>query len=80
LLANLPPTVRLIGLGWYLAFCIAGGIIGGVLLDRWIGTEPVFTLIGLFGGLFLAFWGGYFMLMEAIGKGPSSKKKAPTDD
>jgi hypothetical protein len=56
------------GLGWYLAFCIAGGIIGGVLLDRWLGTEPVFVLIGLFGGLFMAFWGGYFMLMEALGK------------
>jgi ATP synthase protein I len=75
MLERLPRTTRLIGLGWYLAFCIAGGIIGGVLLDRWLGTEPVFVLIGLFGGLFLAFWGGYFMLMEAIGKGRGTKEK-----
>jgi hypothetical protein len=79
MLANLPPTVRLIGLGWYLAFCIAGGIIGGVLLDRWLGTEPIFVLVGLFGGLFLAFWGGYFMLMEALGKGRRSQNTKHND-
>jgi hypothetical protein len=37
------------------------------------GTKPVFTLIGLFGGLLLAFWGGYFLLMEAIGRGRGSR-------
>jgi F0F1-type ATP synthase assembly protein I len=79
MLANLPPTVRLIGLGWYLAFCIAGGIIGGVLLDRWLGTEPIFVMVGLFGGLFLAFWGGYFMLMEALGKGRNTQRTTRDD-
>jgi hypothetical protein len=43
-------------------------------LDSWLETDPIFTLIGLFGGLLLAFWGGYFMLMEAIGKGRGTKK------
>ena len=79
MLANLPPTVRLIGLGWYLAFCITGGIIGGVFLDRWLGTEPIFVMVGLFGGLLLAFWGGYFMLMEAIGKGRSTRRTKQDD-
>lgn len=73
MLERLPPTMRLMGLGWYLAFCIIGGIVGGVLLDRWLDTRPVFVLIGLFGGLLLAFWGGYFMLMEALGKGRYSR-------
>ena len=70
---KLPQTLRLMGLWWYVALSIIGGIGGGVLLDGWLGTEPIFTLIGLFGGLLLAFWGGYFLLMEAIGKGRGSR-------
>ncbi|MCH7616628.1 MAG: AtpZ/AtpI family protein [Chloroflexi bacterium] len=70
---KLPQTMRLMGLGWYVALSIIGGIGGGVLIDGWLGTEPIFTLIGLFGGLLLAFWGGYFLLMEAIGKGRGSR-------
>ena len=61
--------MRLIGLGWYVALSIVGGVLGGVLVDNWLGTEPIFTLVGLFGGLILAFFGGYLLLMEAIGKG-----------
>ncbi len=72
---KLPQTMRLMGLGWYVALSIIGGIGGGVLVDSWLGTEPIFTLIGLFGGLLLAFWGGYFLLMEAIGKGRGSRAK-----
>ena len=70
---KLPQTMRLMGLGWYVALSMIGGIGGGVLIDGWLGTEPIFTLIGLFGGLLLAFWGGYFLLMEAIGKGRGSR-------
>ncbi len=72
---KLPQTMRLMGLGWYVALSIIGGIGGGVLVDSWLGTEPIFTLVGLFGGLLLAFWGGYFLLMEAIGKGRGSRAK-----
>lgn len=76
---KLPQTMRLMGLGWYVALSIIGGIGGGVLVDGWLGTEPIFTLIGLFGGLLLAFWGGYFLLMEAIGKGRGSRSKDAHD-
>lgn len=69
MMERVPRAMRLMGLGWYFVFMIVGGIGGGVLLDSWLNTRPVFILIGLFGGLLLAFWGGYFMLMEAIGKG-----------
>ena len=65
--------MRLMGLGWYLALSIVGGIGGGLLLDSWLDTKPIFTLVGLFAGLLLAFWGGYFLLMEAIGKGRGSR-------
>ncbi|GBD14815.1 hypothetical protein HRbin25_00697 [bacterium HR25] len=73
-MGRLPPTVRLVGLGWYVALSIALGIGGGVLLDTWLGTRPALTLAGLFLGLTVAFWGSYRMLNEAL------RPKRPEDD
>jgi F0F1-type ATP synthase assembly protein I len=64
---HLPPTIRLVGIGWYVAICIVGGVVGGLLLDKAIDLAPVFTLVGLFVGLAAAFYGGYRMLMETLG-------------
>ena len=64
---GLPPAIRLIGVGWYFAICIVAGVVGGVFLDRFAGTTPWLTLLGLFLGLFIAFYGGYRMLQEALG-------------
>jgi hypothetical protein len=75
MMTRLPHAMRLMGIGWYFVLVIVGGVLGGVGLDSWLGTAPVLTLIGLFGGLLLAFWGGYFLLMEAIGKGRGSKRQ-----
>jgi F0F1-type ATP synthase assembly protein I len=66
-MGRLPPAVRLLGIGWYFALCIVLGIVGGVLLDRQVGKDHIFTLIGLFLGLILAFVGGYIMLLEELG-------------
>ena len=66
-MGRLPPAVRLLGIGWYFALCIVFGIVGGVLLDRQVGKDHIFTLIGLFLGLILAFFGGYVMLLEELG-------------
>jgi hypothetical protein len=66
-MGRLPPVVRLLGIGWYFAFCIIAGIVGGVLLDRQVERDHVFTLLGLFLGLVLAFFGGYIMLIEELG-------------
>jgi len=63
---RLPPAVRLVGIGWYFAVCIVGGIVGGLLLDRLAGTTPILTLVGLFLGLLAASVGGYRMLMETL--------------
>jgi hypothetical protein len=79
MIEKLSPAMRLMGLGWYFALVIVGGVLGGLALDDWLETDPVFTLIGLFAGLLLAFWGGYFLLMEAIGKGRGSKAKTGDD-
>jgi len=64
---GLPPAARLIGIGGYWASCIILGIVGGQLLDRFLDLEPVFTLLGLFLGLALAFVGGYLLLLEELG-------------
>jgi hypothetical protein len=66
-MGRLPPAVRLLGIGWYFALCIVVGIVGGVLLDRQVGKDHIFTLVGLFLGLILAFFGGYVMLLEVLG-------------
>jgi F0F1-type ATP synthase assembly protein I len=63
---DLPPSVRLIGIGWYVAFCIIFGVVGGVLLDSWLDTRPYLTLLGLAFGLISAFWGGYRQLSNVL--------------
>jgi F0F1-type ATP synthase assembly protein I len=68
---RLPATARLIGIGWYFAVCIVLGVVGGVLLDRVADTVPLFTLLGLGLGLFLAFYGGYRLLREVLAEQPN---------
>ncbi|HYM15714.1 MAG TPA: AtpZ/AtpI family protein [Dehalococcoidia bacterium] len=63
---RLTPAVQLLGLGSYIAVCIAGGTIGGYFLDGALGTGKVLTLAGLALGLVAAFYGGYRMLTETI--------------
>ena len=68
MLTRVPPAMALMGIGWYFAMSVIGGIIGGFLLDGWLDTKPVFTLIGLLAGMFLACYGGYKLLMQVIAK------------
>jgi len=76
---RLPPTMRLIGIGWYFAVCIVGGILGGLGLDYVAGTTPLFTMLGLFFGLFIACYGGYRMIMEALGTQVPAPRKDKQD-
>jgi hypothetical protein len=63
---RLTPAIQLLGLGSYLATCIAGGTVGGYFLDQALDTGRIFTLSGLALGLVAAFYGGYRMLMDTI--------------
>jgi hypothetical protein len=65
-MGSLPPALRLVGIGWYVALCIVLGVMGGVWLDDKFGLTPLLTLSGLFLGLVIAFWGGYRMLMDVL--------------
>ena len=63
---RLPPTVRLTGLGFYLALCISGGVVGGVQLDGLLDTGRLFAVLGLFLGLVLGLGGSFVLLLEVL--------------
>ena len=60
-------VLRLVGIGWYVALCIAGGGFGGLWLDRQLGLGPILTLVGLGVGIALAVVGMYRMLIAVLG-------------
>jgi F0F1-type ATP synthase assembly protein I len=53
---------RLVGVGWYVGLCIAGGVFIGRWLDGKFNTAPILVIIGLVLGSVLAFFGVYHML------------------
>jgi F0F1-type ATP synthase assembly protein I len=46
----------IVGAGFQFAFAILLFLGGGVLLDRWLGSRPVFTLVGVAIGLGAGFY------------------------
>lgn len=68
MMIRLPPTIRLMGLGFYVAACIVGGVVGGLQLDRLLDTGRLFAMLGLLVGLAVALAGGYLLLMEVLNK------------
>ena len=59
-------AMRLVGVGFYIAFCIIAGVLAGLWLDHRFNTQPIFMLIGLTLGLILAFWGVYQLLRPIL--------------
>jgi F0F1-type ATP synthase assembly protein I len=59
-------VTRLLGIGWFVAICIVGGVWGGVWLDGKLGSSPLFLLIGLLLGLVIAGVGMYRLLMAVL--------------
>jgi ABC-type molybdate transport system permease subunit len=57
---------RFVGIGWYIALCIGGGIFGGIWLDSHFGSSIIFTLAGVFLGLVVAALGTYRMIEPLI--------------
>ncbi len=55
-------ALRLVGIGWYISLSILLGVIGGRWLDERLETEPLLMIIGLFIGIFVAFYGVYRVL------------------
>ena len=67
-------VLRFCGIGFYIAGCIILGVVLGVWLDRKVELRPLFTLLGLGFGLFIAFYGTYRMLLPALGEGRGKRK------
>lgn len=65
-MSNWIGPLRLIGLGWYIAVCIAGGVIIGTWVDGALHVAPLFTIIGLFLGLIASFYGVFRMVTSAV--------------
>ncbi len=64
---KLALALRLLGIGWFVAICIAGGAAGGFFLDRALETSPLLTMLGTGGGIAVAVIGMYRMLMAVLG-------------
>lgn len=71
---NWVPAFRLIGVGFYIAACITGGILSGWWLG---GKRPIFVILGLILGLIFAFYGVYSMIKPLLANknGNGDKKK-----
>ena len=61
-------ALRLTGMGWYVAACIILGLGGGILLDRWLQTQVLFTLVGVVLGSVAAFYGVYRLVRPLLGE------------
>jgi hypothetical protein len=59
-------ALRLTGLGWYVAACVVVGVLGGLGLDKLLGTLPFLTLAGIVLGSVAAFWGVYKMVLPIL--------------
>ncbi|MEK7777090.1 MAG: AtpZ/AtpI family protein [Chloroflexota bacterium] len=67
-------ALRLMGLGWYIAISIILGIVGGWWLDRWLGTLPLFTILGVIAGSGVAFYGVYRMILPLMGNNGANEQ------
>lgn len=66
------PALSLTGVGFYIAGCVIGGLLGGQWLDEKLNTAPAFLIAGTVLGITLAFFGVYNMIktiMDNMRKG-----------
>lgn len=66
LIRSFGPALGLLGIGWYFAVSIVGGLGIGALLDSWLETGPWLALTGLAVGLTVAIYGGYKLLRRVM--------------
>ena len=67
-------ALRLTGMGWYIAACVTGGIVGGIVLDNWLGTAILFTSMFLILGIVIAFYGVSRMVLPFLNVDDGTKK------
>ena len=57
---------KVIGFGWLVGVCLLGGGLGGYVLDQWLGSSPVLTLVGIIAGISVSILGVHRMLKDVI--------------
>ena len=62
----MPPSARLVGIGFYIAVTIIFGLLCGAQVDKWMDTGKLFTVIGLGLGIALALFGAFRQLMQVL--------------
>jgi F0F1-type ATP synthase assembly protein I len=61
--------VALIGtIGGYVALCIVGGLVVGLLADRLLHTSPLLLISGVVAGFALSFYVIYRLAMREMGE------------
>jgi F0F1-type ATP synthase assembly protein I len=73
-------ALRFIGLGWYVAFCIVIGIMGGFWLDHVAGTLPLFVILGTLLGVAAAFYGIYKLVQPLLKEAEPKREDNNTPD
>jgi ATP synthase protein I len=63
------------GIGWYIAAAIVVPTLAGVWLDGRAGTSPLFLLVGVIGGVALAFYGTYRMALGYLSGSRNSERE-----
>jgi F0F1-type ATP synthase assembly protein I len=67
-----PPAPQwglVIDLGFRLGLSVVIGIGAGVLLDNWLGTRPIFTLLGVVVGVGAAMYSIWDVARRTMGRG-----------
>lgn len=59
-------ALSLSGIGFYMAGCIIGGVVGGAWLDGKYDTAPVFLITGIIFGIVCAGLGVYGMIKPLL--------------
>ena len=67
-------ALKVVGVGWYIGFCIVLGVWGGLQLDSEFNTQPILLIVGLVLGIAIAFYGVYRMILPNINKKGSKGK------
>ena len=78
-LSALGLILRLTGIGWYVAVCIAGGAVLGYWADGRFNVRPALTVVGLVVGIAVAFSGMINMLRAVLTARNRNGKKARSD-
>jgi F0F1-type ATP synthase assembly protein I len=67
----------IVGAGFQFAFAILLFLGGGYLADKWLGTRPLLTLLGLAVGLAAGFYAFFIRVLAESRRGVRKRKPAP---